>query len=74
MTIDEALETIKGERWIACSEKYKEAMNLITDTIHKYQEIKEIVNHRESYLRGEIIGFGTKHYMRMIEEVIEDGK
>ena len=37
MTIDEALETIKGERWIACQEKYIEAMNLIADTMRKYQ-------------------------------------
>lgn len=44
MTIDEALETIKGRRWIACSEKYKEAMNLIEATIDKYQKIERIAN------------------------------
>ena len=43
MTIDEALGTIKGERWIGCQEKYVEAMNLIADAMHKYQKIGEIL-------------------------------
>ena len=44
MTLNEALETIKGERWKTCQEKYHEAMDLITDTINKYQKIKEQVD------------------------------
>lgn len=47
MTFDEALETIKGERWICCEEKYREAMNLITDTMHNYQKIQEIVKQKD---------------------------
>lgn len=52
MTINEALETIKGERWIACQEKYQEAMNLIETTMHKYQKITEIM----SDLNGDFYG------------------
>ena len=43
MSIEEALETIKGKRWIACSEKYQEAMNLIETTMCKYQKIEKII-------------------------------
>jgi len=44
MTFYEAIETIKGNKWIACSEKYQEAMTLIETTINKYQKIKELVD------------------------------
>lgn len=43
MTIDEATETIKGERWVACQEKYQEAMNLIETTMYKYQAMQEVL-------------------------------
>lgn len=46
MTFYEAIETIKGNKWIACSEKYQEAMNLIETTISKYQKIQEAMDSR----------------------------
>jgi hypothetical protein len=65
MSIDEALETIKSERWIGCQEKYIEAINLITDTMYKYQKIEEIVGN---------YGFDTSWLcLKKIREVLEDG-
>ena len=69
MTFNEALETIKGERWIDCSEKYREAMNLITDTVNKYQKVQEIIIRYDATWEF--------HHMKPtideIRKVIEDG-
>ena len=43
MTVDEAIETIKGNRWIACSEKYQEAINVMENTMKKYQNIENVM-------------------------------
>lgn len=48
MTIDEAIATIKDEKWICCQEKYIEALNLMENIMRKYQKIQEIVEERNS--------------------------
>lgn len=73
MTITEALETIKGERWIACSEKYREAMNLITDTMHKYEKIEKIIEDWERD-KGWALEMSELYWLDRVKEVIEDGQ
>lgn len=70
MKIDEALETIKGERWILCQEKYIEAMNFITDIVNKYQKIEQILNDWENSGEED----DPINIIDNIEEVVEDGK
>lgn len=43
MSIKEALKTIKDKRWTASLEKYREAIELITETTHKYEKIEKII-------------------------------
>lgn len=63
MTIDEAIATIKDEKWICCQEKYIEALNLMENIMHKYQKIEDIYYHQ----RGEALE-------NSLRAVVEDGK
>ena len=64
MTITEALETIKNKRWIASLEKYREAINLITETVCKYQKIEQILDDCD---------FETLEVLEKIRKVVENG-
>ena len=69
MTINEALDTIKGNRRIDCSEKYHGAMEVIENAISKYQKIQEIVrwnNAPSPYYKPD------GQLFREIEEVVKD--
>lgn len=69
--IDEAIATIKDEKWICCQEKYIEALNLMENIMHKFQKIEEIVTKWQNEPK---MKFGTSYYnMTKITEVVEDG-
>ena len=67
MTIDEAIATIKGEKWIGCQEKYIEAINLMKNTMRKYQKIEKVLNDWREMGYNENDGLYT-----LISGVVED--
>ena len=67
-------EATEGENSVCyVTENDAETLQVAINIMRKYRKIEEIVNHRESYLRGEIKGFGIRHYMKMISEVVNNG-
>lgn len=58
MSIEEAIATIKGEKWIGCQEKHTEAINLMENTMRKYQKIQDLIEyHMLRFLPKKNIGF-----------------
>lgn len=67
MSISEAFDAIKSERFMPGSQKYTEAMNIIRDTIIRYQKITEIIKNTSG---DEVYG----DLYNKIYGVLEDGK
>ncbi len=71
MTIEDAIATIKGEKWICCQEKYIEAINLMENTMHKYQKIEEIVSNNELEWGS---ACARDKALLKVKKVVEDGQ
>ena len=66
MSIDEAIATIKGERWVCCQEKYIEAITLMENVMRKYEKIEQILKD----MSIKVLEQEPSRNMEEIEEVI----
>ena len=80
MTIDEIIKSFDYIKHVGNGESTYEhcreeiALNEAIDTMRKYQKIMQIVSDFREYQKGISCGFGGEVYMRMVSEVVEDGK